>query len=115
MTVEEFKKQFENERHYIICETVEQRGAVLQFLVDIGYVLGPETVKTIPGGTHEFVDTTWMNPGYSSTYSYNVSNFDHSVLGKPSFRFDEVAPLIRGEEEEFDTTDFSADLSALFS
>jgi hypothetical protein len=109
MTLEEFLEDFRN-GWKVKCSSVQERYDVLQFLAELGFVLGPTTRRALTDPL-DSQDLRYPNPGYTPRVDYNVSNFSNSGLPPRYHLYQDIAELIC---PPFDApTD--ADLSALFS
>ena len=120
MTLDEFKHKFEHSRKLIACRTVEQRRVVLQFLVDVGYVLGSNTQLRLTGSPEQQLDFRYPNISYDGAPEYDVSSRNNLALhGNPHFTFEELEPLINGYEDvktpSVSLPEFSDNLQTLFS
>lgn len=115
MTIEEFTDKFTS-GWKVKCSSVEERYEVLRFLADQGFIIGPVTVGHLytPLASQS---RGHLHPGYQNRRDYNVSCWSNAGLGENWFSYDEVAPLIFGNEAEpepISDTEFNAALSALF-
>ena len=116
MTIGEFTDKFTS-GWMVKCGSVEERYEVLRFLADLGFILGPVTRRHLYTPL-ALQDIEHLNIGYETwSRDYNVACWNSGGLGENWFSYDEVAPLIFGNEAEpepISETEFSAALSALF-
>ena len=112
MTVEKFRSVFQQERTCIHVKDVRQRGLVLAFLKDIGYLLGTETRKSLPNGAR-YNDGEFMYPTYVSTSSYNVSLYRDP--GTTPIEYEEISHLFEEPELFPEPEFFDSAIQILFS
>ncbi len=116
MTIGEFIDKFTS-GWKVRCSSVEERCEVLRFLADLGFTLGP-IARTYLYTPLALQNIEYLNIGYETlSRDYNVACWNSGGLGKNWFYYDEVAPLIFGNEAEpepISETEFSEDIAALF-
>lgn len=96
--------------HFAIdCALPSERASVIQFFIDHGLNVGDRT-HYLPGGVR-YNDMEYPCPGFDSDGTVCCWRSGH---GAKSVSYDAVAHLIE-PDETFETGDFSAEISALFS
>ena len=113
MTVEKFRSVFQQERTCIHVKDVRQRGLVLAFLKDIGYLLGTETRKSLPNGAR-YNDSEFMYPTYVSFSSHNVSLY-RDPPGTTTIEYEEISHLFEEPELLPEPEFFDSAIQILFS
>lgn len=92
MNIEELKEAINN-LTIVECRNTEERNRLLEFLLEIGFDMGPTTSQYL--GPKHANDAEYLHPGKSSGYSF-VSCYRRVPADRHSIPYHTISGLIDG-------------------